>query len=115
MSEHAEHSAHMHVEPGGKPHPGPKTYAIVAIILTVVTALEVWVFYIEALRPLLVPILAVLSAGKFALVAMFYMHLRYDNPVYVRFLMGGMVIAFGVMLWLLALFTYSHPIGSTGH
>ena len=37
------------------------------------------VFYIPALESVLVPILLVLSAGKFALVAMWYMHLKFDH------------------------------------
>jgi caa(3)-type oxidase subunit IV len=94
----------------GKPHPTPRTYAKIAVVLTVVTMIEVWVFYLPSLKFALVPILAVLSALKFALVAMFYMHLKFDHPVFTRLLLIGVVLAFGVFLWLLALFTYSHPI-----
>jgi cytochrome c oxidase subunit 4 len=90
-------------------HPTPKTYAKVALVLTILTMVEVWVFYVDALRVTLVPILIVLSAIKFSLVAMFYMHLKFDHPVFSRLLLSGIVIAFGVFLWLLALFTYSHP------
>lgn len=92
-------------------HPTPKTYAIIAVILTVVTAIEVWVFYIEALKPMLVPILGVLSTGKFALVVMFYMHLKFDHKVFSRLLITGIILAFGTFLALLLLFNYSHPFG----
>lgn len=92
-------------------HPGPKTYAIVAAILCFVTMVEVWVFYLDFLKPVLVPILTVLSVGKFSLVVMFYMHLKFDHPVFSRLLIGGIILAFAVMLYVLALFTYSHPIG----
>lgn len=91
-------------------HPTPKTYAIIAVILTVVTAIEVWVFYVEALRPVLVPILGVLSAGKFTLVVMFYMHLKFDHKVFSRFLILGIILASGTFLALMMLFTYSHPL-----
>ena len=91
-------------------HPGPKTYAKVAAVLTIITMLEVWVFYIPAMRPLLVPVLGVLSAVKFSLVVMFYMHLKFDHPVFTRILLGGVFIAFGVFLWLLGLYAFSHPI-----
>lgn len=101
-----------HHQEEGHNHPGPKTYAIIAVVLSVITAVEVWVFYIPALESVLVPILAVLSAAKFALVVMFYMHLKFDNPVYTRLLVGGIILAFGIMLWLLALFSYSHPLQS---
>ena len=99
-----------HHQEEGHNHPGPKTYAIIAVVLSVITAVEVWVFYVDTLRETLVPILTVLSAAKFSLVAMFYMHLKFDNPVYTRLLIAGLVIGFGIMLWLLALFTYSHPL-----
>ena len=92
-------------------HPTPKTYAIIAAILTVVTAIEVWVFYIEALKPVMVPILGVLSTGKFALVAMFYMHLKFDHKVFSRMIVLGIILAFGTFLALLALFNFSHPFG----
>jgi len=92
-------------------HPTPKTYAIIAAILSLVTAIEVWVYYIEAMRPYLIPILAVLSTGKFALVVMFYMHLKFDHKVFARLLIIGIVLGFSTFLALLALFTYSHPFG----
>lgn len=104
---HAGHTAEQE-------HPGPKTYAKVAAILTIVTIVEVWVFYVPALQPLLVPILTVLSASKFALVVMFYMHLKFDHPVFTRLLVGGVALAFGVFLWLLALFSFSHPLNGGG-
>src|SRR3972149_2550926 len=55
------------------------TYVKVAVILTVVTALEFSVIYIRALTPILVPLLLVLSAGKFAAVIPFFLPPRYYN------------------------------------
>ncbi|MBI4082958.1 MAG: cytochrome C oxidase subunit IV family protein [Candidatus Lambdaproteobacteria bacterium] len=103
-------AAHGPVHGTEHEHPGPKTYAKIAIVLTVITAGEIWVFYIEQLKFLLVPVLSVLSAVKFALVAMFYMHLKFDHPVFTRLLLAGMVLALGTFLALLALFTWSHPL-----
>jgi cytochrome c oxidase subunit IV len=102
----AEHHAHSLEHE----HPGPMTYAKVAAVLTLITMLEVWVFYLHEMRAVLVPVLLVLSGTKFALVAMFYMHLKYDHPAFRRVLLGGAIVAFGVFLWVLALFTFSHPI-----
>ena len=93
-------------------HPGPKTYAIIAVILCVITLIEFGAFYQEALKGILVPLLIVLSVIKFALVAMFYMHLKFDHPIFRTILIGGVTLGFGAMLWLLALFTFSHPISS---
>lgn len=97
-----------------RPHPGPKTYAIIAAILCIITLGEFGAFYTDALQPILVPLLIVLSACKFALVAMFYMHLKFDHYVFRRILLGGLFLGFGAGLWLLALFTFSHPIGPVG-
>ena len=104
----AEHHgpAHEHA------HPGPATYAKVAGVLTLITALEVWVFYLPGMRSVLVPVLTVMSATKFLLVVMFYMHLKFDHPAFTRVLLGGVFIAFGVFLWVLALFAYSHPMSN---
>ena len=63
-------------------HPGTMTYLIVAAFLTLLTAMEVTVFYVRALKPVLVPVLLLLSAAKFALVVMFYMHLKFDRWPY---------------------------------
>lgn len=91
-------------------HPGPMTYAKVAAVLTLITALEVWVFYLPISHDIMVPVLIILSATKFVLVAMFYMHLKYDHPAFRRVLLGGAFVAFAVFLWVLALFTFSLPI-----
>ena len=96
-----------------KEHPGPKTYAKIAVILCLITLLEFGAFYQEALKGVLVPLLVVLSMIKFALVAMFYMHLKFDHPAFTKILIAGVFLGFGAMLWLLALFTFSHPIQSS--
>lgn len=90
-------------------HPKPMTYAKIALVLTVVTAIEVVVFYVEAMQGVLVPVLGVLSALKFALVVMFYMHLKFDHNVFTRMLLLGIILAMAVYLALLALFAFSHP------
>jgi len=69
------------------------TYVKVAILLTIITALEVGVIYIRRLTPILIPLLIVMATAKFALVALFFMHLRYDpRPLKLLFL-GPLIIA----------------------
>ena len=85
-------------------HPTPVTYLKIAGILAVVTAVEVAMFYIEALSSFLLPIFLVLSALKFILVAMFYMHLRFDSAMFSWFFVGGLVLATAVLLALMGLF-----------
>lgn len=85
-------------------HPNVATYLRVAAVLVILTVLEVGVFYVPAFRPLLVPILLVLSACKFALVVLFYMHLKMDSPFF-SFLFGApLLLATGVLVALLLLF-----------
>jgi hypothetical protein len=83
----------------------------VAAILVAITVMEVWVFYIPALARVLVPVLLLLSGLKFALVAMFYMHLRFDHPWFAYLFVAPLAIALGLAVALLWLF---HHFGTTG-
>lgn len=85
-------------------HPKISTYLAIFAILTIITIIEVGVFYVPALRPVLAPVLLVLSAGKFALVVMFYMHLKQDNKLFTVIFSLPLVIAAAVMVALLFLF-----------
>ena len=87
-------------------HPTPLTYFKVAVTLSVITAAEVGIFYIEDLGIGIVPILVVLSTVKFAMVAMFYMHLRYDARLFSGFFLGGLLLAISIVLAVLALFKF---------
>ena len=84
-------------------HAGVGTYVKVAVILTVVTALEFAVLYIRALTPILIPLLLVMSAGKFVLVILFFMHLRYDARVLSTVFFGPLVVAIGLVIALTTL------------
>lgn len=96
MNEIAEHQSGAHAS--------RSTYWLVALILAIITLLEVAVFYIPFLRTAIAPILLVLSATKFALVAMFFMHLRYDRPILTAILSTGLVVAAAIILALMLLF-----------
>ena len=89
---------------GGHDHPSWKLYVMIGTILTIVTAAEIAVFYIPALRPVLVPLLLVLSTGKFAVVVMFYMHLKFDNPIFSGVFVFPLILAVGVVIALVVLF-----------
>jgi len=95
------HTAHTEE---GHNHPGAKEYIGIAVVLTVITAIEVAVFYIPSMRPMMVPVLLTLSALKFALVAMFYMHLKFDHRIFSWLFVTPMIIATFVILALLRLF-----------
>lgn len=85
-------------------HPGALEYVRIAIVLAIITGAEVAVYYQESLHSVIVPILLVLSASKFTLVAMFYMHLKFDNRLFSAFFSGPLALAFAVMVALLTLF-----------
>ncbi len=85
-------------------HADWKFYVTIALVLTVITAAEVAVFYIPGLRPVLVPILVILSGAKFALVVMFYMHLRFDSPIFSGVFVAPFTLAILVVLALIILF-----------
>src|SRR5438552_18325758 len=69
-------------------HATTGTYLRVAAILVMITLLEVGIFYVPTFQTVLVPVLLFLSAVKFTLVVMFYMHLEFDNRFF-AFLVGG--------------------------
>jgi cytochrome c oxidase subunit 4 len=55
----------------------------------------------------LVPVLLVLSATKFIIVVMFYMHLKYDHPIFRRVFFGPLLLAIlFVIVGLILLFKY---------
>jgi cytochrome c oxidase subunit IV len=105
--------AAMKPEPGHTPdtdedhahdHPGAMTYVMVAVVLTVLTALEVAVFYIPALEVALLPILMVLTTGKFVLVVMFYMHLKMDSRIFTGVFVAPLLLAMFLVVSLIILF-----------
>ena len=85
-------------------HPTPLMYVVVGVVLAVVTAVEVWAVYLDALQDVLVPLLLVLSAMKFALVVLFFMHLKFDSRLFTAMFTGGVVLAVSVSIALMALF-----------
>ena len=87
-------------------HPTPLTYFKVAIALCAITAAEVGVFYVAGLGRMIIPVLVILSATKFSLVVMFYMHLKYDTKLFSGFFLGGLALAITVFLVVLSLFYF---------
>jgi cytochrome c oxidase subunit 4 len=88
-----------------RPHPSPFQYVVIAIVLVVVTALEVWTSYLDEVLPNGVIIVLLLLFGliKFSLVAAWYMHLRTDKPIFRRYFVLG--VAAAISLYLVVLLT----------
>jgi cytochrome c oxidase subunit 4 len=74
-------------------HPSPVKYVGIAIFLAIVTALEVALYYIPMPEALVVVMLLVLATMKFAMVAAFFMHLKFDSPMLRRVFITGIVLA----------------------
>jgi cytochrome c oxidase subunit IV len=90
---HADHEAHQHT------HPSDRNYYVVAIILAVITAAEVSTYFMEdASTTLLVVTLIPMMIAKFAIVCGWFMHLRYDNPIFKRVFVFGLLLAVTVYL-----------------
>jgi len=87
-------------------HPTASTYGKVAAILFVITIAEVWAYYIPSFVASrgFVPTLLILSAAKFIIVVMFYMHLKYDHRLFRVLFTGPLLIAALTLIALLFLF-----------
>ncbi|GAC1650189.1 MAG: hypothetical protein NVS4B3_08590 [Gemmatimonadaceae bacterium] len=87
-------------------HPTWSVYWKVAVILTLITILEVWAYYIPSFvaSRAFVPVLLVMSAAKFAIVVLFYMHLRYDHRLFRALFTGPLMIAIVTLVGLMFLF-----------
>lgn len=86
-------------------HPGWKTYSLIAVVLAIITALEIGTYYVEeTLGEALVWILLGLSVVKFVLVVGWYMHLKFDNKLFTWLFGFGLAVAISVIVSFLALF-----------
>jgi cytochrome c oxidase subunit 4 len=87
------------------PHPSPFKYVMIAVVLVVVTAAEVWVSYLEDVlsNGLIIVLLLLFGFLKFSMVAAWYMHLRTDQPIFRRFFILGAVAA--ITLYFVVLLT----------
>lgn len=111
--------AHAHDEHG---HPTPGLYAKVAVVLFLLTFLEVLAFEVAGghalhslqslVAPVVVLILLVLSAAKFALVAMFYMHLKQDPRLLSNLFVFPIMIAAVIIISLVILLSYWRTVGA---
>ncbi len=88
----------------GHAEPTPRTYWLIALFLGVITAIEVAVAYVDALDPVIAPILLTLSAIKFGAVVGWFMHLKFDRKLFRGFFLFGLIGA--PLLFLVVLATF---------
>jgi cytochrome c oxidase subunit IV len=110
MADHSDsettYDAHGDAHAAEHSHPTWKTYKWVALILTVITIAEVWIYYIPSFvaSRAFVPTLLIMSALKFFIVVAFYMHLKYDAKLFRALFVFPLIIAMAVIVSLLFLF-----------
>jgi cytochrome c oxidase subunit 4 len=105
-------------------HPRAAVYAKVGLVLFVLTALEVGLYEVtygsqagpssQAIQPFFVPLLLLLSAAKFALVAMYYMHLKQDSKLFSGVFVFPLLIAAVVIVSLMILMAYHMAFAKAG-
>lgn len=86
-------------------HPAHKTpnYVLIFVWLIVITALEVGIGYIpHTVLPITItyPVLMIMAVAKILLVALYYMHLRYDSRWFLLFMLVAMPLS---VLFILAI------------
>ena len=85
-------------------HPGAALYVRIAIILAVLTGLEVLAFYLSLTSWLTVWILLLLGLAKFFLVAGFFMHLKMDDKRFALLFFFPMMVMVSLAVALMAMF-----------
>lgn len=107
---HAAPANPVHVEEHA--HPGPRAYVKIAVFLAIVTALEVAIYYLPAVRSggAFVPLLLLFSGIKFGMVALYFMHLKFDSRLFRRLFVMGIILAMAVYAIVLGMFLLNAQI-----
>jgi caa(3)-type oxidase subunit IV len=116
-------AANAHAADGGHAHPTWQLYTKIAVTLFVLTFLEVAAYEVvhrndpaglaSVLGPMLTEVLLVLSAFKFALVAMFYMHLKGDGKLLSSIFTFSLLLAAVIIVGLIIIFHYLYSHAPT--
>jgi caa(3)-type oxidase subunit IV len=106
MSTATEHPPSLATEAAHEgAHPTERTYVGVAVVLAVLTAVEVALYYVRGLPDnALVLMLGVLAVAKFALVVLYFMHLKFDSRVFRVLFVTGLALAIVLYVVVLAAF-----------
>ena len=97
---HVDHHDEEHMD-----HPSQKQYWIIALVLALVTAVEIAVPSIDALDGWVgVSLLFILGGVKFGMVVALFMHLKFEKPLYkMLFLIG---LAGAIAMFIVVLLTF---------
>ncbi len=97
----------MAAHPGEHHHPTPLQYVKIAILLAVLTVIEVALFYINEAADMGgwdAPLLIILAFFKFVIVVGWYMHLRFEDSTLSKFFTSGLILALILYAVILLLF-----------
>jgi cytochrome c oxidase subunit 4 len=82
-------------------HPDVKQYVMIAVVLVIVTALEIATSYVNTRHTNWIIIaLGAMAIVKFVLVTGWYMHMKSDHPLFRRFFIVGIIgacIVYGIV------------------
>jgi cytochrome c oxidase subunit IV len=101
LTTEATHTDH----PTGHAHPGDKQYVVIALILGLFTGVEVLTYFID-FGAAAIPTLLVLMVVKFIMVVLYFMHLKFDSPIFMRLFITGLALATFVYAIMLAAFQF---------
>jgi len=86
-------------EPGVEEHyPDEWQYIKVALILFAITMAEVGIYYLSGARRAVITLMLFMMLAKFSMVALYFMHLRFDSKLFRRLFVTGIVLAVSVYL-----------------
>lgn len=80
-------------------------YVRIAVILALITGLEVSTYYID-FGPLFLPLLLVMMIVKFVMVVSYFMHLKFDNRIFSFLFYVGLGLALFCYIVTLATFKF---------
>ena len=84
-------------------------YVKVALVLALLTALEVMLTYVD-IGAAFLPVLLILMAVKFVTVVSYFMHLKFDNRIFSWLFYSGLILA--VLVYSAALCTFQFFAGN---
>jgi cytochrome c oxidase subunit 4 len=80
-------------------------YIKIAVILALITALEVSTYYVD-FGPLFMPSLIIMMVVKFVMVVSYFMHLKFDSKIFSFLFYTGLGLALFVYITALATFKF---------
>lgn len=103
------HAPEEHASAGGHAHPSNWLYVKVAIYLALLTAFEVFTYF-ETVHgwgdTAIIIMLVIMMLLKFFLVVAFFMHLKFDSPIFWRLFVFGLILAMAVYMVMLTAFRF---------